>query len=173
MSLGAEKWIDFNECKDIVAEVKAATGGLGAHAAVVTTAQSSGYEQAIDYLRAGGTLCAVGLPGQAKLNASIFFTVFKALNIVGSYVGCVRAFAAGDEFTYVLPVTARTPLRRWTSPRVVTSSVIMFASRSAPLRRCTRAWRRVRLPAVSSSGCRRPPVHVDLKKRNIDIVILL
>jgi len=85
--LGAEKWIDFVESKDIVQAIRDATDGLGAHAAVVTTASSTGYEQAIDYLREGGTLVAVGLPGTAKLNASIFFTVLKSISIVGSYVG--------------------------------------------------------------------------------------
>jgi len=85
--LGAEVWIDFKESKDIVAAVKAATGGLGAHAAVVTAASSSGYSQAVDYLRTGGTLMAVGLPGSATFDASIFFTVFKSINILGSYVG--------------------------------------------------------------------------------------
>jgi alcohol dehydrogenase, propanol-preferring len=30
---------------------------------------------------------AVGLPGQAKLEASIFFTVLKSISILGSYVG--------------------------------------------------------------------------------------
>jgi alcohol dehydrogenase, propanol-preferring len=30
---------------------------------------------------------AVGLPGQGKLEASIFFTVLKSINILGSYVG--------------------------------------------------------------------------------------
>lgn len=30
---------------------------------------------------------AVGLPGDAKLEASIFFTVFKSISILGSYVG--------------------------------------------------------------------------------------
>ena len=33
--------------------------------------------------------CAVGLPGAAKLGASIFWTVLKSINIVGSYVGHV------------------------------------------------------------------------------------
>lgn len=75
--LGADAWIDFTQTKDVVAEVKKITGGLGAHAAVVTTANPSGYTQAVDYLREGGTLMAVGLPGKAELNASIFFTVFK------------------------------------------------------------------------------------------------
>lgn len=30
---------------------------------------------------------AVGLPGEAKLDASIFFVVFKSITIRGSYVG--------------------------------------------------------------------------------------
>ncbi|KDQ58620.1 hypothetical protein JAAARDRAFT_193166 [Jaapia argillacea MUCL 33604] len=86
LKLGAEKWIDFKETKDLVGDIVAATGG-GAHSAVVTAASSTGYEQAVDYLRPGGTLMAVGLPGSASLNASIFFTVFKAIQILGSYVG--------------------------------------------------------------------------------------
>ncbi|KAK7443536.1 alcohol dehydrogenase [Stygiomarasmius scandens] len=87
LKLGAEKWIDFKESKDIVQDIRDATGGQGAHSAVVTSAASSGYTQAVDYLRPGGTLMAVGLPGQAKLEASIFFTVLKGISILGSYVG--------------------------------------------------------------------------------------
>ncbi|KAG1790234.1 chaperonin 10-like protein [Suillus plorans] len=87
LELGAEKWIDFQEEKDIVQAVREACDGEGAHCAVVTTASASGYTQAVDYLRPGGTLMAVGLPGEAKLEASIFFTVFKSINILGSYVG--------------------------------------------------------------------------------------
>ncbi|KAF8955336.1 chaperonin 10-like protein [Flammula alnicola] len=52
--LGADYWIDFTTTKDIVGEIKKATGGLGAHAAIVTTAHSSGYTQAVDYLRQNG-----------------------------------------------------------------------------------------------------------------------
>ncbi|KAJ6505344.1 chaperonin 10-like protein [Mycena sanguinolenta] len=87
LELGADKWIDFQESKDIVEDIKAITGGLGAHSALVTAASSSGYKQAIEYLRGGGTLMAVGLPGKASLEASIFFTVFKSISILGSYVG--------------------------------------------------------------------------------------
>ncbi|ESK84817.1 mannitol-1-phosphate dehydrogenase [Moniliophthora roreri MCA 2997] len=86
LRLGAEKFIDFKESKNIVEEIMAITGS-GAHSAVVTSASSSGYTQAIDYLRPGGTLMAVGLPGKATLDASIFFTVFKSIKILGSYVG--------------------------------------------------------------------------------------
>ncbi|KAG2076351.1 GroES-like protein [Suillus decipiens] len=48
---------------------------------------ASGYTQAVEYLRPGGTLMALGLPGEAKLEASIFFIVFKSINIIGSCVG--------------------------------------------------------------------------------------
>ncbi|KAF8637831.1 hypothetical protein AX17_002461 [Amanita inopinata Kibby_2008] len=87
MSLGADHWIDFKETKDLVADIKAATDGLGAHSSVVTAASSYGYKQAVDYLRPGGSLMAVGLPAEATLDASIFFTVFKSISILGSYVG--------------------------------------------------------------------------------------
>lgn len=87
LKLGAEKWIDFKETKDLVKDIKEATGGLGPHSAVVTAASSPAYEQAIDYLRPGGTLMVVGLPGHGKLAADIFFTVTKSISILGSYVG--------------------------------------------------------------------------------------
>lgn len=64
--------------------------------------QSSGYTQAIDYLRENGRLMAVGLPAKATLDASIFFTVFKSITIHGSYVGnrqdaieCINIAASG------------------------------------------------------------------------------
>ncbi|KAJ7474384.1 chaperonin 10-like protein [Mycena galericulata] len=41
LQLGADKWIDFKESKDIVAEIMAATDGLAAHSAVITAASSS------------------------------------------------------------------------------------------------------------------------------------
>ncbi|KAJ7152779.1 chaperonin 10-like protein [Mycena filopes] len=110
LDLGADKWIDFEDSKDIVEEIKAITDGLGAHSALVTAASSTGYKQAIEYLRGGGTLMAVGLPGRATLEASIFFTVFKSISILGSYVGnrqdateAVAIAARGEvKCTYVL-----------------------------------------------------------------------
>ncbi|KAL0580860.1 alcohol dehydrogenase [Marasmius crinis-equi] len=87
LKLGAERFVDFKETKSIVEDVKAIADGEGAHSAVVTSASPAGYQQAVDYLRPGGTLMAVGLPGDAKLEASIFFTVFKSIKVLGSYVG--------------------------------------------------------------------------------------
>ena len=62
--LGAEAWIDFRESKDLVKDIKAATGGQGPHTAVITAATSTAYEQAVDYVRNGGTIMAVGLPAR-------------------------------------------------------------------------------------------------------------
>ena len=38
-TLGAEKWIDFKEVKDIVTAVKEASGGAGPHAAIITASK--------------------------------------------------------------------------------------------------------------------------------------
>ncbi|OWZ37104.1 alcohol dehydrogenase, propanol-preferring [Cryptococcus neoformans] len=85
-SLGADAWVDFKTSKDIVADIKAATGGDGPAAAVVTAANKTGYAQAIEYLKPSGTLVAVGMP-DAEMGANIFWTVFKSIRIQGSYVG--------------------------------------------------------------------------------------
>ncbi len=87
MKLGAEKWVDFKETKDLVKDIVDATDGYGDHAAVVTAANPAAYAQAVDYLRMGGVLMVVGLPARANLSADIFFTVIKSISILGSYVG--------------------------------------------------------------------------------------
>ena len=43
LKLGAEKWIDFRETKDIVKDIKDATGGEGPHAALVSAASVSSW----------------------------------------------------------------------------------------------------------------------------------
>lgn len=35
LKLGAEKWVDFAESKDLVKDVQEAAGGLGPHAAII------------------------------------------------------------------------------------------------------------------------------------------
>jgi propanol-preferring alcohol dehydrogenase len=110
--LGADAWIDFTTSKDIVDDVRKATGGVGAHAAIVTTASASGYTQAIDYLRANGRLMAVGLPGEATLDASIFFVVFKSITIHGSYVGNRQDAAEAIEIAATGAVKCHYQLRK-------------------------------------------------------------
>jgi alcohol dehydrogenase, propanol-preferring len=101
-------------------DFKNAAGGEGPHAALVSAAsvslvsfalrarydnciyqtadvQSTMYEQAFDYLRPGGSLLVVGLPAQAQIGASIFWTVVKSINIIGSYVGCEYICLRGTE----------------------------------------------------------------------------
>ncbi|EJU01966.1 mannitol-1-phosphate dehydrogenase [Dacryopinax primogenitus] len=86
--LGAERWIDFKETKDIVAAVKAATpDGDGPHAAIVTSSVGAAYEEALQYVRPHGTVVAVGLPPDAKVSADVFWTVFLEKQLKGSYVG--------------------------------------------------------------------------------------
>jgi propanol-preferring alcohol dehydrogenase len=87
LGYGAETFIDFEDSGDIIERIKAATGGLGPHAAIVASSSGSAYNQALEYLRPHGTLVAVGLPPDTYIKANVFWTVFKALRIVGSYVG--------------------------------------------------------------------------------------
>lgn len=59
--LGAEQYIDFQQTKDIPAEVMKITG-FGAHGVIVTAATKQAYESAPAMLRPNGTVVAVGLP---------------------------------------------------------------------------------------------------------------
>lgn len=87
MQLGCEKFIDFMKEADLVKAVKEASiDGHGPHAAIVAASSPKAYEQALDYLRPRGTLVVVGLP-VTDIKANVFWTVFKSLTIVGSYVG--------------------------------------------------------------------------------------
>lgn len=85
--LGAEAWIDFRHTQDLVADVKAVTGGIGAHAALVAAASEFAYAQALEYLRPRGTLVAIGLPPGTQVKADVFWTVLTGRKIVGSVVG--------------------------------------------------------------------------------------
>ncbi|KAG8854179.1 alcohol dehydrogenase [Tulasnella sp. 330] len=88
MKLGAEKWIDFKETKDIVKEIQAAVpDGLGPQAAIVSASTGAAYAQAMEYIRPHGTVVAVGLPPDAVIKTGVFFTVFHSKRLVGSYVG--------------------------------------------------------------------------------------
>jgi len=85
--LGAEVFIDFKTSKDLVGDIRRATDGKGPHAAIVASSEGTAYDLALDYVRSGGVLVVVGLPANATIKANVFFTVFRSLRIVGSYVG--------------------------------------------------------------------------------------
>lgn len=87
LSLGADKWIDFRESKNLIADVKAATDGAGPHAAIVSAAAAAPFNQAVIYLRPTGTMVALGMPTDAALNIPITLLVGRCIRIVGSAVG--------------------------------------------------------------------------------------
>ncbi|GAA6024387.1 hypothetical protein JCM10207_003307 [Rhodosporidiobolus poonsookiae] len=89
-SYGCELFVDFKQFSkpgELTAEIKRICGGVGPHAAVIASAGGAAYNDALEYLRPHGTLVAVGLPPDTYIQANVFWTVFKALRIVGSYVG--------------------------------------------------------------------------------------
>ncbi|KAJ1025254.1 hypothetical protein NDA13_004072 [Ustilago tritici] len=86
LQLGCEVFIDFNQTADIATKIKEATNNMGAHAAIVTTANPTAYELALHYIRPRGTLVIVGMPNSI-LPISIFKTVLMTHKIVGSAVG--------------------------------------------------------------------------------------
>ncbi|KAF5341285.1 hypothetical protein D9757_014545 [Collybiopsis confluens] len=84
MKLGAEKWVDFIEAGDnIVDKVKEAAGGPGPHGAVIAVGNATPFNQALMYLRATGTLVAVGLPGPSSGSLNIpFHSLFLSASIL-------------------------------------------------------------------------------------------
>jgi len=87
LQLGAEKWIDFRESTDLIADVQAVTDGDGPHAAIVLTATAAPFSQAVTYLRPTGTMVAVGVTPGGFLNIPIGLVIRKGIRIVGSAVG--------------------------------------------------------------------------------------
>lgn len=70
--LGAEHFVDFMTSGDVVAEVKKITGGVGAHAVVVTGGTPGAYKGAADFLRKGGVQVCIGLPAAVSFFALWF-----------------------------------------------------------------------------------------------------
>ncbi|CCE65648.1 hypothetical protein TPHA_0M00730 [Tetrapisispora phaffii CBS 4417] len=84
--LGGEYFIDFTQCKDIIAEVKKATNG-GAHGVINVSVSEAAIEASTNYVRSNGTVVLVGLPAGAVCKSNVFNQVVKSTKIVGSYVG--------------------------------------------------------------------------------------
>lgn len=84
----------------------------GAHGVVVTAVSKVAFNQAIDSVRAGGTVVAVGLPSE-YMELSIVKTVLDGIKVVGSLVGTRKdleeAFAFGAE-GLVVPVVEKVPV---------------------------------------------------------------
>jgi len=101
---GAEHFISHSDSKDVGADVKGLTGGLGAKAALVLTSANAAYASAMTVLSFGGTLVCVGIPeGELKPIATAFPGPMLQMEqrIVGSAVGNRR------EAIEVLDMAAR------------------------------------------------------------------
>ncbi|MBW0763147.1 alcohol dehydrogenase AdhP [Mammaliicoccus lentus] len=84
----------------------------GAHAAVVTAVAKSAFNDAVNAVRAGGTVVAVGLPTES-MDLSISRLVLDGIRVVGSLVGTRQdlkeAFQFGAE-GLVVPKTQTRPM---------------------------------------------------------------
>jgi propanol-preferring alcohol dehydrogenase len=100
-SLGAEEYLDFTTVKDVIAEVTRITT-YGAHAVIVFAASKESYGSAPNMLRPGGTVVAVGIPGDASVIAGAppVLLALKRLNVVGSVTGTLKDV----EEAYVYPI---------------------------------------------------------------------
>lgn len=83
--VGADVTINGLEVEDVPGYIKEITGG-GVHSTVVTAVSKVAFNQAIDSVRAGGYVVAVGLPSE-YMDLSIVKTVLDGIKVVGSLVG--------------------------------------------------------------------------------------
>lgn len=82
----------------------------GAHAAVVTAVAKSAFNSAVDALRAGGRLVAVGLP-TASMDLNIPRLVLDGIEVVGSLVGTRQDLQEAFEFAAQGKVVPKVALR--------------------------------------------------------------
>ena len=108
--VGADIVINGHEVEDVAALIQEKTGG--AHSAVVTAVSKVAFNQAVDSVRAGGRVVAVGLPSE-MMDLSIVKTVLDSIQVIGSLVGTRKdleeAFQFGAE-GLVVPVVQKRPV---------------------------------------------------------------
>jgi propanol-preferring alcohol dehydrogenase len=122
-SMGADLTINSRN-EDAAKVIQEKTGG--AHAAVVTAVAKAAFNSAVDAVRAGGRVVAVGLPPEA-MSLDIPRLVLDGIEVVGSLVGTrqdlVEAFQFAAEGKVVPKVTLRpledinAILKRWSRVR--------------------------------------------------------
>ena len=109
--VGADIVINGHEVEDVPGLIKEKTNG-GAHSAVVTAVSKVAFNQAVDSVRAGGRVVAVGLPSE-MMDLSIVKTVLDGIQVIGSLVGTRKdleeAFQFGAE-GLVVPVVQKRPV---------------------------------------------------------------
>ncbi|HEM4387874.1 TPA: alcohol dehydrogenase AdhP [Streptococcus suis] len=109
--VGADVIINGLEVEDVPGYIKEVTGG-GAHSTVVTAVSKVAFNQAIDSVRAGGYVVAVGLPSE-YMDLSIVKTVLDGIKVVGSLVGTRKDLEEAFHFSamgLVVPVVQKRPV---------------------------------------------------------------
>ncbi|WP_314830782.1 alcohol dehydrogenase AdhP [uncultured Streptococcus sp.] len=108
--VGADIVINGHEVEDVAALIQEKTSG--AHSAIVTAVSKVAFNQAVDSVRAGGRVVAVGLPSE-MMDLSIVKTVLDGIQVIGSLVGTRKdleeAFQFGAE-GLVVPVVQKRPV---------------------------------------------------------------
>ena len=107
---GADLVVNGKEVEDVAGYIQEKTDGT--HSAVVTAVSKVAFNQAIDSVRAGGTVVAVGLPSE-YMELSIVKTVLDGIRVVGSLVGTRKDLEEAFDFGaqgLVVPVVATVPV---------------------------------------------------------------
>ena len=94
--VGADIVINGLEVEDVPGLIKEKTNG-GAHSAVVTAVSKVAFNQAVDSVRAGGRVVAVGLPSE-MMDLSIVKTVLDGIQVIGSLVGTRKDLEEAFQF---------------------------------------------------------------------------
>ncbi|KKK15284.1 hypothetical protein AOCH_004258 [Aspergillus ochraceoroseus] len=84
--LQVDFFVDYAISEDLVLEVQQLTAG-GPHASLVVASVEAPLNQAIQYVRSGGTVVAIGLPKGALIKADVISTAMRKITIKGAYVG--------------------------------------------------------------------------------------
>jgi propanol-preferring alcohol dehydrogenase len=105
--MGADLVIN-SRSEDAAKIIQEKTGG--AHAAVVTAVAKAAFNSAVDALRAGGRLVAVGLPPEA-MSLDIPRLVLDGIEVVGSLVGTRQDLHEAFEFAAQGKVVPKVTLR--------------------------------------------------------------
>ncbi|HEM6494605.1 TPA: alcohol dehydrogenase AdhP [Streptococcus suis] len=109
--VGADVTINGLEVEDVPGYIKEITGG-GVHSTVATAVSKVAFNQAIDSVRAGGYVVAVGLPSE-YMDLSIVKTVLDGIKVVGSLVGTRKDLEEAFHFGamgLVVPVVQKRPV---------------------------------------------------------------
>lgn len=96
--LGAEEFVDFADGKNIE-RIQAITKGNGARAVIGLAPNEHAYNEALMFLRIGGTLVCVGLPDLAsKVAFNPMLSVLRNIKVIGSFLGTRADMAEALDF---------------------------------------------------------------------------